>query len=103
MFDAVGVAQNVEHFEAADFWHHGVGNNEVGFFVPGHGQRLFAVVGRYYFVAFCFHPRLINFTEVVVVFDEHYFGHVSYPFCQLNCYVYCSMIFCAGENICSLG
>jgi hypothetical protein len=67
---AFGVAQDVEHFKAANARHHDVGNNEVWLLFFGDTECLFAVFGRDNVVPFRLQARLINFSQVIVVFDQ---------------------------------
>jgi hypothetical protein len=71
VFHAGGVAQNVEHLKAADLRHHNIGYYEVGTFGLSDHQGLFAVFGGYDVVALCLQARLIDLTQVIVIFDEH--------------------------------
>jgi hypothetical protein len=62
--------QDVEHFETAYTWHHNVRNYEVGSVLLSHRKSFFSVLRSYDVVALSAQSRLIDFPEVVVVFDE---------------------------------
>lgn len=72
------VAEDVEHIETADFWHHGVEQHEVGLVFFCSCEGIFPVRYAFDVKAFGLQTHKINIGESVVVFDEQdLFGNFS--------------------------
>jgi hypothetical protein len=84
VLETLGVAQDVEHFKAADARHHNIRDNQVGHFLLGHRQSRFAIRCGDDVVTFCLQARFVNLAQVIVVFDKQNFSHSLLPLCNVK-------------------